>query len=139
MNTQVSLAYGGDFYSPIAGNPWFRSHEPALAEQHRFARLDAPAVVMRWDSWRLWESLASGCVTVHLDFEKYGVALPVAPKAWEHYVPIDLDDIAGSVDALFAREAQWPEIAARGRDFALTHYAPAPTARRVLTAMLERQ
>jgi hypothetical protein len=139
LNAAVSLAYGGDFYMPIADNPCFRTHDPALADRHRFARLDAPALILRWDSWRLWESFACGCVTVHLHFEKYGFALPVMPVAWEHYVPIDLDDIAGSVGALFERASDWAAIAARGRAFALAHYAPAPTARRVLSAMLEKR
>ncbi len=53
-----------------------------------------------------------------------------------HYAPIDLDDIAGSVDAMLAREKEWPVIAAAGRAWALAHYAPAPTAIRVLSAML---
>ena len=136
LNTQVCLAYGGDLYSPIAGNPWFAKNDPALAAAHSFQEMKAPAVVLRWDSFRLWESLAAGCLTVHLDFDKYGFALPVKPKAWVHYAPIDLDNISGSVDALLAREKEWPAIAAAGRAWALEHYAPVPTAIRVLSAML---
>jgi hypothetical protein len=37
-------------------------------------------VIARWESWRFWESLASGCATVALDFEEYGLVLPVIPK-----------------------------------------------------------
>ncbi len=136
LNTQICLAYGGDLYAPIAGNPWFAKNDPALAAAHGFKELKAPAMVMRWDSFRLWESFAAGCLTVHLDFEKYGFALPVKPVAWQHYAPIDLDDITGSVDALLAREKDWPAIAAAGRAWALEHYAPVPTAIRVLSAML---
>ncbi len=136
LGTQICLAYGGDLYSPIARNAWFAKNDPALAAEHSFKEMKAPAVVMRWDSFRLWESFAAGCLTVHLDFDKYGFALPVKPEAWVHYAPIDLDDIAGSVEALLAREKDWPAIAAAGRAWALEHYAPAPTATRVLTAML---
>ena len=135
LGTRVCLAYGGELYSPIMGNPWFVKHDAALADTHTFAQLDAPALVLRWDSFRLWESFAAGCLTVHLDFEKYGFALPVKPKAWTHYAPIDLDDIAGSVDRLLAHEKEWPAIAAAGRAWAIEHYAPRPTALRVLTAM----
>lgn len=136
LETQICLAYGGDLYSPIAGNAWFAKNDPALAAAHSFKEMKAPAVVLRWDSFRLWESFAAGCLTVHLDFDKYGFALPVKPEAWVHYAPIDLGDIAGSVDALLAREKDWPAIAAAGRAWALEHYAPAPTAIRVLAAMM---
>ena len=138
LNSTVCLAYGGGSYSPIMDNPWFAKNAPDLAATHHFTRIDAPAFVLRWDSWRFWESLAAGCVTVQLDFEKYGLALPVMPKAWEHYVPVDLDDIAGSAEALMDRAGEWEDIAERGRAWALTHYAPAPTAQYVLAAALNR-
>lgn len=137
LNSTGCLAYGGGFYSPIMDNPWFAKNAPDLIATHHFPRVDAPAFVLRWDSWRFWESLAAGCVTVQLDFEKYGLALPVMPKAWEHYVPIDLDDIAGSAEALMDRAAEWEGIAERGRAWALAHYAPAPTAQYVLATALD--
>ncbi len=136
LTSTVCLAYGGGFYSTITDNPWFAKNAPDLLATHHFARTDAPAFVLRWDSWRFWESLAAGCVTVQLDFEKYGLALPVMPKAWEHYVPLDLDDIAGSAEALMDRAGEWEAIAEQGRAWALTHYAPAPTAQYVLAAAL---
>jgi len=136
LNSTVCLAYGGDFYSPITQNPWFSKNDPRVAEAHSFARLDAAALVLRWDSFRLWESFAAGCLTVHLDFDKYGFALPVRPEPWTHYVPIDLDDIAGSVTAIMDRESEWAAIADAGRSWALEHYAPKPTALRVLSDML---
>ncbi len=139
LNSNVCLAYGGDFYAPIMENRWFQENDPALANLHRFARLDAPGVILRWDSFRLWESLAAGCVTVHLDFEKYGFNLPVAPVPWEHYAPIDLDNIASSVEQLMDHGKAWAEIAEGGRAWATTHYAPKPTLARVLAAMSGRR
>jgi hypothetical protein len=136
LNTSICLAYGGDVYTPIMNNPWFKKNDPATAAAHTFAKLDAPAVILRWDSFRLWESFAAGCLTVHLDFDKYGFALPEMPRAWEHYVPIDLDNIAGSVTAMLDREKEWADIAEQGRAWAVAHYAPQPTAVRVLTDML---
>jgi hypothetical protein len=136
LNSQICLAYGGDFYAPIAANSWFKKNDSDLANMHSFERLDAPALVQRWDSFRLWESFAAGCLTVHLDFEKYGFALPEMPTAWKHYVPIDLDNIADSATELMDRENEWGEIAANGRAWAITHYAPKPTAIRVLSEMI---
>ena len=135
LDAPISLAYGGDFYSPLMENPWFAQHQPAQAAMHRFERFEKPAIVMRWDSWRLWESFAGGCVTVHLDFAKYGFALPHLPEPWVHYAPIDLDDIAGSVTQLMDRQSEWESIAEAGRAWAIEHYAPQPTTLRVLNAM----
>ncbi len=136
LSSAVCLAYGGDFYSPIAGNAWFKQNDPGLAAIHNFQRFEMPAAVMRWDSFRLWESFAAGCVTVHLDFEKYGFHLPQMPVAWEHYVPIDLDDLAGSAEHLLDRAKEWPDIAERGRAWAIKHYAPKPVAEHVLRTMV---
>ncbi|MBY0510673.1 MAG: hypothetical protein K2P94_11050 [Rhodospirillaceae bacterium] len=136
LNTSVCLAYGGDFYTPIQDNNWFKKNDAPTAALHAFQRLEAPALVLRWDSFRLWESFAAGCLTVHLDFDKYGFALPVKPVAWRHYAPIDLDNIADSVAEMLDREKEWPDIAEEGRAWAAAHYAPQPTAVRVLSAML---
>lgn len=136
LGSMVCLAYGGDFYAPIASNPWFKKNDPALAGMHDFERFGAPALVQRWDSFRLWESFAAECLTVHLNFEKYGFALPEIPTAWKHYAPIDLDDIAGSVTEIMDRENEWGDIAANGRAWAIAHYAPKPTALRTLSEIL---
>jgi hypothetical protein len=93
---------------------------------------------MRWDSWRLWESFTAGCVTVHLDFEKYGFALPVLPTPWVHYAPIDLDDIAGSIEQLMDRRKDWDAIGEQGRSWAIANYSPRPSTVRVLSDMLDR-
>jgi hypothetical protein len=136
LSTQICLAYGGEFFSPIQTNPWFAEKDPATLARHAFERLDAPALVLRWDSWRFWESLVCGCLTVHLDFDKYGFDLAVMPQPWVHYAPIDLDDLKGSVAALLDHEKHWPEIAEAGRAWAIEHYAPKPTALRVLRQMV---
>lgn len=137
MNTALCLCYGGDFYSPIMGNAWFEQNQPDLYAHHSFEHLES-AAVLRWDSWRFWEALAAGSAAVHLDFEKYGFNLPVMPEPWVHYAPIDLADIAGSAEAIWARREEWPSIAEQGRAWALEHYAPAPTAERVLQSLVQQ-
>lgn len=136
MNTSVCLAYGGDFYSPIMGNTWFEQNQPDVYKHHSFEHVEN-AAVLRWDSWRFWESLVAGCVTVHLDFEACGFHLPVMPEPWVHYVPVDLSDLKGSSEALWNARDSWADIAARGRKWAIEHYAPAPTAKRVLKTLLD--
>ena len=135
-SSTVCLAYGGEFYNSMRTNTWLAEKDPNMFAYHTFEHFDGEAIVMRWDSWRFWESLVCGCLTVHLDFVKYGFNLPVMPKPWVHYAPIDLDDLKGSADALMDREKQWPEIAEAGRCWAIEHYAPKPTVLRVLGQML---
>jgi hypothetical protein len=88
--------------------------------------------IVEWDNWRFWESLAAGCLTFHLDLEKYGARAPVLPVSGLHYVGVDLDDVERSMERL-RRE---PDLAAiiteEGREWVMKHYAPEPTAKRFL-------
>lgn len=136
QDSQVCLAYGGDFFAPPQTNTHLAKSRPEMVADYMFTHLSAPAVLMRWDSWRFWESLVAGCLTVHLDFAKYGFLLPVLPEPWVHYVPLDLSDLKGSIAQMLDREKEWPEIAARGRAWAIEHYAPLPTAVHMLSEIL---
>ena len=91
----------------------------------------------QWDSWRFWESMAAGCLTFHVDFEKYGFALPVMPENWRHYIGIDLDNITEAIDLLVEEPELLPQIAAEGRAWAIENYAPQATAKRFLATVAE--
>lgn len=133
-STALCLAYGGDFYSPIVKNDWFKKHQPDLYTHHAFANV-ASAAILRWDSWRFWEAMAAGSVAVHLDFNTYGFNLPIMPEPWTHYIPLDLENLTASADAIWDRRDEWASIAESGRAWAIEHYAPAPTATRILIEM----
>ncbi|MEG3937562.1 hypothetical protein QT995_05270 [Microcoleus sp. S36b_A3] len=89
-------------------------------------------IVEWWDSWRFWESLAAGCVTFHVDFDKYGVKLPVMPENWRHYVGIDLDNMQDTVDRIADDPGILEKISVEGRQWAIENYSPVPTALRFL-------
>jgi len=89
-------------------------------------------IVEWWDSWRFWESLAAGCVTFHVDFDKYGVKLPVMPENWRHYIGIDLDNMQDTVDRIADDPGILEKISIEGRHWAIDHYGPVPTALRFL-------
>ncbi|MBY0431318.1 MAG: glycosyltransferase, partial [Rhodospirillales bacterium] len=95
--------------------------------------ITAGPVVDRWDSWRFWESLAAGCATVHLDFQKYGFLLPEMPRPFQHYLPIDLENPSEIVCFLRDQPEKLAEIASAGRDFALQYYSPDRVAARFLS------
>ena len=88
--------------------------------------------VAQFDSWRFWESLAAGCVTFHLDFERYGCSFPVMPENGRHYIGVDLNCPAKMADAVIDGGLDLRAIAAAGREWAIEQYSPVAVARRFL-------
>jgi hypothetical protein len=130
-NSVACLAYGGNFSHNMSRNE-FLAERPFLREFARRAAYLREPLIVRWDSWRMWESFASGCLTFQLDFEKYGMTLPVNPTPWEHYIPVDLADLPGTVEKFLALEPKWADIAEAGRRWAIGNYAPRPVAERFI-------
>jgi len=95
--------------------------------------------ILQWDSWRFWESLAAGCVTFHVDFEKYGIALPVMPENWRHYIGVDLDNVQATTDRIMENPEILEYIAKEGRHWAIKYYSPVPTALRLLEIVYQKQ
>ncbi len=121
------LAYGGNFLEDVSRNPILRERGDSV----RWIMGDDP-VITRWDSWRFWESLASGCLTVALDFDEYGFQLPVSPVNNTHYLGLRFDRLNDAIDILTGDRDRLVEIAERGREWALTHYSPTAMALRFL-------
>jgi hypothetical protein len=90
----------------------------------------------QWDSWRFWESLVAGCVTFHVDFDKYGFELPVSPENWKHYIGIDLDNIEESIDRIAKNPELLEKIAVQGREWAIENYSPKAVALRFMNKVL---
>ncbi|QOX80341.1 hypothetical protein FY034_15820 [Trichlorobacter lovleyi] len=125
------LAYGGYYGQNLLNNPWFHFVEPlsSFLQQVTWQRDTA---VLRWDSWRFWESLVFGCATVHLDFEQYGFSLPVLPVNWEHYIGIRLEHLKEDVERIHDERQRLPEIGRAGREWAIRHYSPTAIAQRFI-------
>ncbi len=87
--------------------------------------------IYQFDSWRFWESLASGSCTVHFEFEKYGMNIPVLPVNKTHYLGINLNDCS-KVDKILSDETRISEISQKGRSWALDNYSPVAVAKRLL-------
>lgn len=94
--------------------------------------------IMQWDSWRFWESLAAGCATFHLDFDKYGIFLPIMPENWKHYIGVDLDNVSKTIKRLKDEPEILQKVAIEGRKWALEHYSPVATARLFLKIVSEQ-
>lgn len=121
------LAYGGYFAQNLHKTPYLAERLPPSP-----AVFNRDTVVLRWDSWRFWESLVAGCATAHLNFEKYGFVLPVMPVSGRDYIGIDLEDITETITLLSGTPQQLSRVGEQGRQWALTHYSPIAVARRFL-------
>ena len=131
LGVTACLGYGGAIAGDQSSNAHFAQDENYKYILER-SKYESPLVIIRWDSWRFWESLSAGCLTFHLDFEKYGLALPETPVPWKHYIPIDMADPRGSVERFMDSRPRWAEIANGGREWAIEHYSPIACARRLL-------
>lgn len=129
-----SLAYGGFFFQNLLKNEYF-ARNPELKEFNSNLFQSRETVVLRWDSWRFWESLAFGCATLSLDFDKYGFMLPVMPENWKHYIGLDLSDIRRDVERMHDERDRLPEIAEAGRCWAIEHYSPVAVSRRFIAEL----
>jgi hypothetical protein len=91
-----------------------------------------PRRAVQWDSFRFWEALAAGCAAINIDLDRYGVALPVMPTNWTHYIGIDFDRTDEAVDRIVSDLGVLDRVAAAGREWAIEHYSPRALAARLL-------
>jgi hypothetical protein len=133
-NNRFCVAYGGNFNCTNLVN--VASGDYIENENIVSGGIKPKPTIFRWDSWRFWESLAAGCVTIHLDFEQCSFLLPVQPINWKHYVGIDLSNPKLTAERILDEPELMAEIAKNGHDWALEHYSPLPVACRFLDIAL---
>jgi hypothetical protein len=122
--------FGGYFESPFIKD---KSHPLSRIQRRLLYELNIETHrISQWDSWRFWESLAAGCVTFQLDFQKYGLVLPVMPENWRHYIGIDFNNIQESIDRILNEPEILTKVGAEGQHWALEHYSPRAVALRFL-------
>ena len=122
--------FGGFFVSNFLKDP---STLRSKIEKRLFMELGWTShQVLQWDSWRFWESLASGCVGFHLDFDRYKIAFPVPPINFKHYIGIDLDNVKASLKVIQNNPEILESVSEEGRKWVIENYSPVPTAKRFL-------
>ena len=137
----VSSAFCGD---EIPAAPWNPSGYCVGGGKARLRRrffdgvqaLDPrPLRVISGDSFRFWESLACGTVPMQVDFEHYGLGLPLQPEPYEHYLPVRFDALAGSVQSIKSKAGELANIGQAGRAWAAENYSPVVATRRLLSLL----
>ncbi len=120
--TQVGGRHNPNYYNRL------KNSIACCAYGGTFVYGDLGPGILRWDSWRFWESLAAGCVSIHLDLQKYGLLLPIMPENWKHYIGIDLANLE-EINKIIQKSPHLLEhISTAGQQWALEHYSPVPTA-----------
>lgn len=126
---KACAAFGGYLENTRSGHASSRKMSPA-----RIRRETAPRdfdSIYQFDSWRFWESMLSGCVTLHIDFEAYGATLPVMPLNGGEYLGIDFSKPEEFRDRLHSGNP-FESIGLQARDWCLKHYSPVAVAQRLL-------
>jgi hypothetical protein len=140
---QVSSAFCGEEIPAASWNPsgYCVGGGRARLRRRVFDFLDhfdpRPARVISGDSFRFWESLACSTVPMQVDFEHYGLRLPVQPVPFEHYLPVRFDDLEKSVGRIKDSMVNLPAIGSAGREWALRHYSPSAVASRLLECLAD--
>lgn len=125
------LAYGGTFVQDLSENSFFMQDDQIRRFLGCIVKFK-DTVILRWDSWRFWESLVSACLTIHLDFDEYGFELPQMPENWRHYVGLRLSDIPSGIERMMDERSRLGEIAWNGRQWAIEYYSPVAVGRRFI-------
>jgi hypothetical protein len=74
-----------------------------------------------------------------VDFKKYGIALPIMPENWQHYIGVDLDNVQATIDRILENSEILEYIAQEGRSWAIKNYSPVPTALRFLEIVSQKE
>jgi len=136
-NSVACACVGGQFF-PASPDDWSLLEGGARARLRRLwhgrvSRLRGTVPRWnQWESWRFWESMSAGCAALMLDFEKYGVQLPVQPENWKHYIGFDLDNLSRDLERLTTEPHILSSVGAAGRAWVLEHYAPGRVAEQFL-------
>jgi hypothetical protein len=133
-------AYGGEFIPDYWGFEYLRAEWEKQGQfTYKFKYMGATPVVLRWDSWRYFESAVMACAPIQLDFDKYGFVLPVNPEPWVHYIPVDLSYASNIPHDLSDRVSDDPEyltkIGRNARQWVLENYSPSAQAKYVLSVI----
>jgi len=133
----VSSAFCGE---EVPAAPWSPHWIKGGGRKARFGRAffrftqmfdPRPLRVISGDSFRFWESLACGTMPMQVDFDHYGLRLPVQPRGFAHYLPVRFDDLASSVERTKSLVPRMQEIALGAQHWAREHYSPLAATKRL--------
>jgi hypothetical protein len=118
----MCATYGGTYYADLFQQK--NSHFTRNYEKQADC-LKNP-VILRWDSYRTGQTMASGCAAIHLDYDECGFKLPCDnPKNWIEYIGISPNNICDDIKKIKElSNDEIQEIGARGKEWFLAKFSP---------------
>ena len=128
-SSKVCAVFGGFLQTRFSDRPALLHRMIRKMDSHiNFLKYDR---LLQFDSWRFWESLASGCLTIHADFDKYGIILPQMPINGTHYFGVNFANLEYSKQRFLDIDSH-EAIANSGREWVLKNYSPEAVAKRLM-------
>jgi len=131
---EAMFVYGGNFTWRL--DDYFRLVGQDVIYDAHDGTYQSDVAVVRWDSWRFWECCLFACAPIMLDFEFYGLRLPVLPVPWKEYIPVRFDTPESTLkrlaDHLNDNPVYFQQVGLNARKWAIQNYSPAVRARRIL-------
>ena len=134
-STLMSFAFGGilEYKNPSILYKVKEKVEKSIGIR-KFNNFD----LYQFDSWRLWESMASNSCTVMLDLKNWNLNLPILPDNYVHYIGIkNLDFETASNKILALPESEITEISRKGQKWVHKYYSPKAVAARLLELVIK--
>ena len=93
--------------------------------------------VYQVDSFKLWEAFMSGCCVIAIDFQRFGIQLPVDLINGVHYIGItdDGDEVEQLLQNIQMNKLPVEQIAKAGKQWVLQHYCPEAIAQYILSVV----
>lgn len=137
----VSSAFCGDEIPAAPWNPQKYCVGGGKARLRRrffdcVQRIDPrPLRVISGDSFRFWESMACGTVPMQVDFEHYGLKMPVQPRPFEHYLPVRFDALSECARNIRSWAGRVSGTAGAATKWAADNYSPLVATKRLLASI----
>jgi hypothetical protein len=97
-------------------------------------KIPRSAVLVQFDSWRLWENFFSGVPVVHFDLDLYSARLPIQPINGVHYLGVDIRGRVNGMDLDKFMDNK-SQISQAAKDFVNRNYTPSAIAFRFIEAL----
>ena len=87
---------------------------------------------VQWDSFRACEGWVAGCATFNIGLDLYGPELLVMPTNWTHYIGVNFEKPAETIERLSNEPQLLTHVARQGQQWAVENYSPRKMAGRLL-------
>ena len=124
--TMFICVYGGDIYRDLNRASLYGDNSFESNQTYKFKRLIEEYVVLRWDSWRFYESMIFGCLPIQLNLEGYGMKVnaPISPGDYIAVNLYNLDHALQKINDLKENTTDFNRASNELRTWAALNFSP---------------